>query len=238
LNEIVSFREALGFDGSLAVPADVRESASARLDEVIGSAPQGRSRGWLRPAIAAVLLLVLFAVAWATARAFDLHLFSSGAGPPVSATARAAFASYGGAVAGGIDLTTIEAAATFATSSGPVVVYIARFARGDGVATVYEIGGRFFGGCTYSPPPEWRGLTAAGCKDGSWSFTEISGVVDTRVAGVEMVAKDGTARPVPLHRRVFVYLVPDESCAGGTRPTELVARDRGGELIARAPTGC
>jgi hypothetical protein len=238
MNQIDDFRAALGL-APLEPGADVRERAAQRLDHAIARASRP-SPVRRRLLIALAVAGVLVTVGWTAVRPLAIHLFAAHEGPEPSATVQAAFAAMAELPHGAVDLTTIDAVAALDTADGRITVYAARLARQDGLATVYDIDGRFYGGCLNSPPPNWSLLHNGGCRAGHWSFSEGSGVVDARVASLRLSLADGTTRPVPLHDGVFVYLVGRDECGRGRRPVELLARNAAGALLVRRPawTSC
>ena len=61
----------------------------------------------------------------------------------------------------------------------------------------------------------------------------FSGLVGHKVRSLRLEFEDGSSIAIPLVERYFVYELPKEHWKAGHRPTRLVARGSGGEIIAR-----
>jgi hypothetical protein len=60
----------------------------------------------------------------------------------------------------------------------------------------------------------------------------VSGLVDKRVQSLRLEFEDGESVAIPIVQRSFVYELPKNHWKTGHRPTRLVARGSGGEIIA------
>lgn len=76
---------------------------------------------------------------------------------------------------------------------------------------------------------------ASGQPASAWETIVVSGLADTsRVTRVEIVSTDCSSRTVTLDRSgFFLHLTPSTSIARAAWPYELLAYDRGGQLVHR-----
>ncbi len=240
-DDLVRLRSALRLCEPLPIPTAARDQARDRLDTLIAAQLRPRRLPFGRKTILALTLLVAIligalAISWTAVGPFDLHLFSSSEGPPVSDTARQAFALERSSPTGAIDLKTIEPAGTFALSRGPVTVYVARTKTGVGWATVYETEGRFLiTGCSTRLSASFLPFATSGCapRDTFPGVREISGVAEPPVETVTLSFEDGGKLLLPIHHGVFVYIQGGDTCQRGHRPAVLVARATDGREIGR-----
>jgi hypothetical protein len=88
-------------------------------------------------------------------------------------------------------------------------------------------------GQTTTPPPVYFELhqLVRGATPGGYVYAR--GWVGPHVASLEIRFQDSTVAPIPLHDRLFIYVVPEAHWALGTRPSYVIARDRSGRAIFR-----
>jgi hypothetical protein len=88
-------------------------------------------------------------------------------------------------------------------------------------------------GQTTKPPPvffELHQFTKLG-KPGGYVYAR--GWVGPRIARLEIRMQDSTVEQIPLHDRLFLYVVPQADWPLGKRPSYVIGRDAGGRVVYR-----
>jgi hypothetical protein len=69
----------------------------------------------------------------------------------------------------------------------------------------------------------------------SWAEGEaVIGATGRNISRLDVRFSDGRTAPAHVYKRAFFFLVPRANYAAGHRPAELVGRDGGGRIVARA----
>jgi hypothetical protein len=77
---------------------------------------------------------------------------------------------------------------------------------------------------------EWHRSTRFGQQAG---YVYAFGWAGPPVATVEIRYQDSSVQRIPLHRRLFIYVVPRSHFAPGRRPSYLVGLNAGGRVVYR-----
>ena len=77
---------------------------------------------------------------------------------------------------------------------------------------------------------EWHRYTRFGQQAG---YVYAFGWAGSSVSTVEIRYQDSSVQRIPLHHRLFIYVVPRSHFAPGQRPSYLVGRDAGGRVVYR-----
>ena len=135
---------------------------------------------------------------------------------------------------GPVDAESFVRLAAFDTSQGRVTIYIAPSRSGRGYcvaeATGPELGG---GSCQPTTIPELKIPYGSSWNSGYGDVHPVYGRLPTGVARIDVRFQDGEIRPASVRAPWWIYVAGGDETEPGHAPTELIARDAGGAIVAR-----
>jgi hypothetical protein len=220
------------------VSAGDRPSADEALLARLLAQPRERARR-LRVRRAALLFAAGAALLGGTAagvQRFAVDYFGADDSEPTPAAVIAELRSLD--LAAGADFGTVDAAsfvrlAAFDTAEGRATIYVAPSRGGDGYCVAEAIGSNLSGGgCGPTPIPE-QAVPHGSFWDSNYGNVHlVYGRLVTGVAAIDVRFQDGHIRRAFVRAPWWIYVVRGDEAEPGHAPVELIARERGGSVVA------